>query len=97
MELQNRPSAVFFMDDEAMSDRPDLSDEEVDEICAGLKQNAAKVNYLRQLGLRVLRRPNGRPLVARDDWQRVWASHSNPTIPTRPTANGPRWRVAVGG
>ncbi|MET3517833.1 hypothetical protein ABIC63_005638 [Pseudacidovorax sp. 1753] len=80
-----------------MSDRPDLSDEEVNEICAGLKQNAAKVNYLRQLGLRVLRRPNGRPLVARDDWQRVWASHNSRTAPTRSIANGPRWRVAAGG
>ena len=48
----------------------DLSDEEVDRICSGLKQNAAKVRYLRGLGLMVERRPNGRPLVARSEWDR---------------------------
>jgi hypothetical protein len=51
------------------SDRLDLSDEEIDAICAGLVQNAAKVRYLRQvLRLPVDRRPNGRPLVKRADW-----------------------------
>ncbi|MVT28541.1 hypothetical protein GO496_08055 [Acidovorax citrulli] len=47
---------------------PDLSDDEIDRICAGLTQSAAKVRYLRTLGLRVDRRPNGRPLVARAEW-----------------------------
>jgi hypothetical protein len=44
---------------------PYLSDAEVDEICAGLEQNAAKVRFLQRLGLRVARKPNGRPLVWR--------------------------------
>lgn len=42
-----------------------LSDTEVDDICAGLEQNAAKVRFLEQLGYRVTRKPNGRPLVWR--------------------------------
>ena len=51
-------------------ERVDLSDEEIDAICAGLTQNAAKVRYLRRvLNLPVDRRPNGRPLVRRSDWQ----------------------------
>jgi len=42
---------------------PYLTDSQVDEICAGLTQPAAKIRYLRSLGLRVHRKPNGRPLV----------------------------------
>lgn len=41
------------------------SDAEVDELCAGLTQSAAKIKYLRGLGLRVDRKPNGRPLAWR--------------------------------
>lgn len=44
----------------------DLTDDEVDQICAGLRQNAAKIRFLQQrLKLRVERKPNGRPLVNR--------------------------------
>ncbi|MFK5283168.1 hypothetical protein ACI3PL_26715, partial [Lacticaseibacillus paracasei] len=51
---------------------PDLSDEEVDQICAGLKQNAAKVRFLKQrLKVRVDRKPNGRPLVNRAHYDAV--------------------------
>lgn len=39
------------------------TDAEVDELCAGLKQHAAMVRHLRALGLRVDRKPNGRPLA----------------------------------
>jgi hypothetical protein len=42
-----------------------FTDAEVDEMCDGLTQNAAKVRFLRQLGLRVDRKPNGRPLAWR--------------------------------
>lgn len=41
------------------------SDAEVDELCAGLTQPAAMIKYLRGLGLRVDRKPNGRPLAWR--------------------------------
>lgn len=50
---------------------PDLTDEEVDSICAGLKQSAAKVRFLQGLGLRVSRKPNGKPLVNRQHYNAV--------------------------
>lgn len=53
--------------------RPDLTDEEVDALCAGLTQNAAKVRYLQAQGLKVGRRPNGRALVMREHAQQVLA------------------------
>ena len=70
---------------------PDLSDAEVDRICGGLVQNAAKVRYLLTLGLKVDRRPNGRPLVARVDWERRYTpKNDSPSTP----ANGPKWKTA---
>lgn len=49
----------------------DLPDDEIDRICAGYKQNAAKVRYLRGLGLTVERKPNGRPLVNRAHYDAI--------------------------
>lgn len=70
-----------------MSSTVHLSDAEVDAICDGLTQNAAKVRYLRDtLKVPVERKPNGRPLVRRIDWERQ--------SPTRPL-NGPRWSKAA--
>lgn len=69
---------------------PDLSDAEIDRICAGLTQHLAKVRYLRGLGLRVDRRPNGRPLVARIEWERHYTSGH--TAAPAAASNGPRWR-----
>jgi len=74
--------------------RPDLTDDEVDALCAGLTQNAAKIRYLRRMGLRVERRPNGRPLVARAEWERIWSANPRITQLT-PGANSPKWRVAA--
>ena len=54
-----------------MDDSPDLSDAEIDDICSGLRQNAAKVRFLRGLGLHVERKPNGRPLVNRAHYDTV--------------------------
>lgn len=45
--------------------RPYFTDAEVDEMCAGLTQPAAMIRYLRRLGLKVDRKPNGRPLAWR--------------------------------
>lgn len=42
-----------------------LSDAEVDGMTEGLAQDAAKIRFLRRLGLRVDRKPNGKPLVWR--------------------------------
>jgi hypothetical protein len=73
------------------SNRIDLSDEEVDAICAGLVQNAAKVRYLRRvLNLHVDRRPNGRPLVRRADWYGAQREAHNVG-----PATGPKWSRAA--
>lgn len=40
-----------------------FTDSQVDDMCAGLTQDAAKIRFLRRLGLRVDRKPNGRPLA----------------------------------
>lgn len=72
---------------------PDLSDDEIDRICAGLTQHLAKVRYLRRLGLRVDRRPNGRPLVARIEWERHYSTTQ--PAPSAAASNGPRWREAA--
>ena len=50
---------------------PNLTDDEVDDICAGLVQSAAKVRYLTALGLHVVRKPNGAPLINRAHFDRV--------------------------
>lgn len=62
--------------------RSDLTDQEIDALCEGLRQNAAKARYLRGLGLTVHTRPNGRPLVVRSHAERVLAGEQiNPTTP----------------
>ncbi len=48
-----------------MTNLPWFSDAEVDDLCTGLKVNAAKVRHLESLGLTVKQKPNGRPLVMR--------------------------------
>lgn len=57
---------------------PFLSDDEIDGICAGLNQSAAKVRYIRDvLKVPVERKPNGRPLVRRVDWEQ-WKLAQSP-------------------
>ncbi|MDR1661251.1 MAG: DUF4224 domain-containing protein [Azoarcus sp.] len=50
-----------------MNARPWLTDEEIHDLCDGLKQPAAQARYLRGLGLPVRQKPNGKPLVMRAD------------------------------
>lgn len=69
---------------------PHLTDAEIDDICAGLKQNAAKIRFLQGLGLQVDRKPNGRPLVARGEWDRRYNPNATAANPVR--TNGPRWK-----
>lgn len=65
---------------------PYLTDAEIDGLCAGLRQSAAKVRFLRDvLKLPVQRKPNGRPLVRRVDWERTQPQQR---------ANGPQWSRA---
>lgn len=54
-----------------MEPRPDLTDDEIKRICHPLVQPAAQIRYLRGLGLHVARKPGGRPLVARSEWERA--------------------------
>lgn len=48
-----------------------LTDKEVDDICAGYTQNAAKVRFLEGLGLIVSRKANDKPLVNRAHYNSV--------------------------
>lgn len=52
---------------------PWLTDPEIDDLCAGLVQSAAKVRYLQGLGLTVKLKPNGRPIVNRAHFDEVMA------------------------
>ncbi|MES2888666.1 MAG: hypothetical protein V4739_11715 [Pseudomonadota bacterium] len=70
----------------------DLPDSEIDEICAGLVQNAAKVRYLRKLGLTVRQKPNGKPLVNRAHYDAVMLGGMKSAAKARP---GIRWSVAT--
>lgn len=54
-----------------MSTLPFLSDAEIAEICAPLSVPGYQVKFLERLGLIVKRKPNGRPLVARGEFERV--------------------------
>jgi hypothetical protein len=52
-----------------------------------LRQNAAKARYLRNvLKIPVHRKPNGRPLVLRSDWDRRNESAQNARL-----GSGPKW------
>lgn len=51
---------------------PYLTDIEIDEICSPLKSKAAQRRYLAEtLGLLVRKKPNGRALVARSEFERA--------------------------
>jgi hypothetical protein len=76
-----------------MTIRPDLTQEEISAICAGLTQYAAQCRYLRRMGLRVERRPNGQPLVARAEWERRLVTSQ--AAPTTNAGNAPKWTVAA--
>lgn len=60
----------------------DLSDTEIDRICDGYVQNAAKVRYLQAMGLTVRRKPNGRPLVNRAHYDAVMGCGATRTAPS---------------
>jgi hypothetical protein len=68
----------------------DLTDVEIDKICAGLVQNAARVRFLKRMGLHVRQKPNGRPLVNRAHYDAATAGQK-----ATPTLNGPTFRVAA--
>lgn len=80
-EVKKFDALNFYPNKEA-----DLSDLEIDNICQGLTQNAAKIRHLIRMGLRVRRKPNGRALVNRVHYDLV-TSHSS----FQSTSNEPRW------
>jgi hypothetical protein len=65
-----------------------LTDAEIDDICAGFVQPLAKVRHLTNLGLRVARKPNGAPLVNRAHYDQVMGTEK-----TVSRAAGPKWSV----
>ncbi len=72
-------------------DTPFLTDDEVDAICAGYVQNAAKVRFLQQVvRVPVKRKPNGRPLVLRADLQRP-SEAGGGSRATVAASNEPTW------
>ena len=54
-----------------MTALPFLADDEISALCDGLTMPGAQCRYLARLGLLVNRKPNGRPLVARSEFERV--------------------------
>jgi hypothetical protein len=65
------PAVVCSEGTESVSTLPFLSDAEIAEICQPLTMPAAQYRHLTRLGLIVKRKPNGRPLVARGEFERV--------------------------
>jgi hypothetical protein len=70
----------------------DLSDNEIDNICDGYIQSAAKVRFLQSMGLIVRRKPNGRPLVNRNHYDAAMGGCEAVGINTEPD-NQPVWGV----
>jgi Domain of unknown function (DUF4224) len=50
---------------------PNLTDAEIAEICDPLKIGSAQCRFLERLGMVVKRKPNGKPLIARGEFERV--------------------------
>lgn len=50
---------------------PYLTDAEIADICEPLVMPAAQCRHLERLGMHIARKPNGRPLVARSEFERV--------------------------
>ncbi len=71
---------------------PYLTDDEIAEMCRPLKQGAAQIKYLREIGVPVTRRPDGRPLVLRH--KLVAAVPADAGRATVAASNEPAWRRA---
>lgn len=59
---------------------PWLSPDEIDDLCAPLKQHAAQIRFIRGLGITVREKPNGAPLVMRAHFE----EKMNPAGKSRP-------------
>jgi hypothetical protein len=72
----------------------DLTDTEIDGICEGLTQNAARVRYLKRMGLVVRQKPNGRPLVNRAHYDAVTSGNTTSKKKVDPNRE-PAWSIAA--
>jgi hypothetical protein len=72
----------------------DLTDTEIDGICEGLTQNAARVRYLKRMGLVVRQKPNGRPLVNRAHYDAVTSGNTTSKKKVDPSRE-PAWSIAA--
>ncbi len=70
----------------------DLTDQEIDQICDGLTQNAARIRYLRRMGLVVRQKPNGRPLVNRAHYDTAMNGSAKIEHHSR---RAPAWSIAA--
>lgn len=75
--------ASYFVEANAMT--PWYTDPEIDDLCAGVRTNAARVRHLQAMGLTVHQKPNGRPLVMRAHAEAVLAGLQQ--LPATPTTN----------
>lgn len=66
---------------------PWLSQAEVDDLCEPLKQSAAQIRYMRELGLTVRTKPNGAPLVLRSHVEEVMNPSAKPATPAKREPN----------
>ena len=71
---------------------PYLTDQEIDDICAGLTQHHAMVRYLRGQGFEVKVKPNGRPLISRANFDAAMAGQT----PARTAQTEPRGANIIG-
>lgn len=62
-----------------MSQAPYLTDAEIADICAPLVQASAQTRHLKAMGLLVRSKPNGRPLVARAEFDRAMITTTQAT------------------
>jgi hypothetical protein len=70
----------------------DLTDAEIDSICDGYVQGAAKIRFLQSMGLVVRRKPNGRPLVNRSHYDTLMGGNGAP-VNSAKSDNQPVWGV----
>lgn len=75
---------------------PWLEDHEIDSLCQPLVQNAAKVRHLRDMGLVVTTRPNGRPVVLRESWEAMQRGIRAAEAAGKPAARQPVGPNAAG-
>jgi len=73
---------------------PWLSLDEIDDLCAPLKQHAAQIRFIRHLGITVREKPNGAPLVMRAHFEEKMSTTGKPRKQVKNEPNSERLRLA---